>query len=228
MKIRKSFIVLLLLGPSFQCLSEQPLIDNTLSQFENVYADGRAQVLNDELHLISEKNWFLSTKAEYSDFVLQAKVKMPDTTEFSNSGIIFRGQIVDTEKGKQVIGYQAEIDPSNRQWTGAFFDQGRRKWLYPTHPTRSHRDHDFKENYLGEWSSAQSKAYKHLEWNSIKIVCQGSDIKIYVNDILTTHVKDTKDSQGIIAFQHHGSKAFKASGDTANIVRFKDITVQAL
>ncbi|GAC12635.1 3-keto-disaccharide hydrolase [Paraglaciecola chathamensis] len=228
MKISTLFIVLLLATISYQSLAQQSLIDDKLSNFENVYTYGHAEVVNNELHLISQKNWFLSTKAEYSDFVLQAQVKMPNTSEYSNSGIIFRGQIVDTDNGKQVIGYQAEVDPSDRKWTGALFDQSRRKWLYPTHPTRSHRDEDFIRSHLGAWRKEQRDAYKHLEWNTLKIVCIGSELKIYVNGTLTTHVEDSKDRKGVIAFQHHGSKIYKDHGDTTNIVAFRNITIESL
>ena len=207
------------------CTSTQPLLDDSLSNFNNVYDDGEATFVDGELQLISENNWFFSTKKVYDDFVLEAEVKMPDTSEYSNSGIIFRGQIVDTDNGKQIVGYQVDIDPSDRKWTGGFFDQGRRKWLYPSHPTRSHPDEDFINNYLGEWSKEQGDAYNHLAWNKVKIVCKGSDIKIFINDLLTTHVKDTKDRKGVIAFQHHGSKAYKEERDKSNIVRFRNITI---
>lgn len=207
------------------CTSTQPLLDESLSNFNNVYEDGEATFVDGELQLISENNWFFSTKKVYDDFVLEAEVKMPDTSEYSNSGIIFRGQIVETDKGKQIVGYQVDIDPSDRKWTGGFFDQGRRKWLYPSHPTRSHPDEDFVTNFLGDWTKAQGDAYIHLSWNKVKIICKGSDIKIFINDVLTTHVKDVKDSKGIIAFQHHGSKAYRETRDKSNIVRFRNITI---
>jgi len=210
------------------CTSTKYLLDETLSNFNNVYDDGEARFVDGELQLIAEKNWFFSTRKIYEDFVLETEVMMPDTSEYSNSGIIFRGQIVDTDKGKQIIGYQVDIDPSDRKWTGGLYDQGRRKWLYPSHPIRSHPDEDFVTNYLGEWTKEQGEAYRHLTWNKVKIVCKGSDIKIFINGLLTTHVKDIKDSKGIIAFQHHGSKAYREKGDKGNIVRFRNISITTL
>ncbi|GFD68678.1 hypothetical protein KUL152_30770 [Tenacibaculum sp. KUL152] len=210
------------------CSSTHPLLDESLSNFTNVYNDGEARYVGGELQLISQNNWFFSTKEIYEDFVLEAEVKMPETSEYSNSGIIFRGQIIDTDKGTQIIGYQVDIDPSDRKWTGGLYDQGRRKWLYPIHPTRSHPDEDFVTNFLGEWTKEQGEAYSHLTWNKIKIVCKGSDIKIFINDILTTHVKDVKDSKGVIAFQHHGSKAYRETRDKNNIVRFRAISIKKL
>ena len=64
---------------------------------------------------------------------MEAEVKMPDVTEYSNSGIIFRAQL-NGEKGKQqAMGYQAEVDPSDRKWSGGLYDQARRQWLHPLH-----------------------------------------------------------------------------------------------
>jgi|SaaInl59LU_5_DNA_1037362.scaffolds.fasta_scaffold27178_1 hypothetical protein len=228
MKYLKFFSVCTMLLIVNGCMSTQPLLNESLSNFSNVYDDGEARIVNGELQLISEKNWFFSTKKTYDDFIVEAEVKMPDTSEFSNSGIIFRGQIVESDKGSYIVGYQAEIDPSERKWTGGLFDQGRRKWLYPLHPTRSHRDEDFVTNFLGEWSKEKGDAYSHLAWNKVKIVCKGPVIKIFINGVLTTHVKDVKDSKGVIAFQHHGSKAYKERRDKSNIVRFRNITITTL
>jgi hypothetical protein len=228
MKLHNILITSLLLAGLTGCSQPKSLLDPQLTNFENVYNHGEAKMVDGELHLISEKNWFYSTKKEYQNFILEAEIIMPDTTEFSNSGIIFRGQIEESENGRFIVGYQAEVDPSDRKWTGGLFDQGRRKWLYPTHPTRSHRDKNFIQSYLGEWSDIQGEAYNHLAWNKLKIVCRGADIKIYVNDVLTTHVEDIKDNSGIIAFQHHGSKLFKEQGSRKNIVRFRNVTIEEL
>ena len=90
------------------CTSTEYLLDEKLSKFKNVYNDGEAHFVDGELQLIAEKNWFFSTRKIYEDFVLEAEVMMPDTSEYSNSGIIFRGQIIETDKGKQIIGYQVD------------------------------------------------------------------------------------------------------------------------
>ncbi|GEA09868.1 DUF1080 domain-containing protein [Alteromonas sp. KUL49] len=201
------------------------LFEPTLSQFENIYDHGSAEFEDGVVYLQSTKNWFFTTKKRYKDFVLTLDVKMPDVEEFSNSGVIFRGQIVDDLDVSYVIGYQAEVDPSDRRWTGGLFDQGRRKWLYPLHPERSHRDDDFKTSFLPPWGDSQGTAYKHLEWNQIRIECLGADIKIYVNGVLTTHVRDTRDSEGVIGIQHHGSKQLVTSGVTDNIVMFRNLTI---
>ncbi|MFY8328145.1 3-keto-disaccharide hydrolase [Pseudoalteromonas sp. ZZD1] len=204
------------------------LLDPKLSQFENVYSYGQAKFVNGELHLISPKNWFFTTKQRYDNFILSADIKMPQVKEYNNSGIIFRGQIEQDADGQRVVGYQAEIDPSERRWSGGLFDQGRRKWLYPLHPKRSNRDDDFIKSYLPPWSAQQGSVYKPGEWNNLRIVCDGPSIKIYLNGVLTTYVEDTKDKRGVIGLQHHGSKLYKESGHSENVVRFKNIFIEKL
>lgn len=131
-------------------------------------------------------NTFLVTEKEYSDFVLELEVMIEDTT--SNSGIQFRSHYdPNASNGKgRVYGYQYELDPSVRKWTGGLYDEARREWLYPLmlHP------------------SAQN-AYKHGVFNKVKIECIGNNIKTWVNDIPAAYVVDTFDRSGFIALQVH-------------------------
>lgn len=205
------------------------LIDPQLSQFQNVYPYGEAEVVDDVIEIYSTGNFFLLTKKTYKNFILNAEVKMPDVKEYNNSGIIFRAQLKKTNDGfKEAVGYQAEVDPSDRKWSGGLYDQARRDWLHPTHPTRSHPDHHFIRNLFSGWSKTHSNAYKPNDWNHYRIECRGSNIKIYLNDILTTHVIDTKDAQGLIGLQHHGSKELESKGKTDNVVRFRNVTIREL
>lgn len=204
------------------------LLDDTLSQFNNIYAYGSAEVKDGQLILNSTGNWFFTTKKAYKNFILTAEVLMPDVSEYSNSGIMFRGQVKTNNDGQEAMGYQAEVDPSERKWSGGLYDQARRQWLHPLHNSRSFPDADFVQNYLGGWTDEMAKAYRHLEWNQYRIECRGSDIKIYLNGVLTTHVKDTKDSEGFIGLQHHGSELLKTTGSTNNVVRFRNVFINEL
>ncbi|WP_371193793.1 DUF1080 domain-containing protein [Glaciecola sp. SC05] len=228
--LRRS-LLLFVLTHLFACISTQApknLLDAELSQFENIYSYGVAEYRNGELVLESTKNWFYSTKKTYKNFVLTAEILLPDVEEYSNSGILFRGQTKPVEGGVVAIGYQAEVDPSTRRWSGGFFDQGRRQWLHPTHPTRSQPDEKFIKNFIPEWTEELANAYKHLEWNRYRIECRGNEIKIFVNDILTTHVLDSTDSEGFIALQHHGSKKLIETGKTDNQVKFRNVFITEL
>ncbi|MBL7745778.1 MAG: DUF1080 domain-containing protein [Chitinophagaceae bacterium] len=131
-------------------------------------------------------NTFLVTEKEYEDFILELEVLIEDTT--SNSGIQFRSHFDpagNNGKGK-VFGYQYELDPSSRRWTGGLYDEGRRDWLYPLmlHP-------------------AGQNAYKHGVFNKVKIECIGSNIKTWVNNIPAAYIVDTVDRKGFIALQVH-------------------------
>jgi len=204
------------------------LLDDNLSQFSNIYSYGSAEFKDGELILNSTANWFYTTKKEYKNFILTAEVLMPDVSEYSNSGIMFRGQVKPKDDGQEAMGYQAEVDPSERKWSGGLYDQARRQWLHPVHATRSFPDSDFVENYLPAWTDEMASAYRHLDWNQYRIECRGSDIKIFLNGVLTSHVKDTKDSQGFIGLQHHGSELLKTTGVTNNVVRFRNVFITEL
>ena len=204
------------------------LLDEQLSQFSNIYDYGSAQYINGELVLNATDNWFFTTKKHYKNFILTAEVLMPDVSEYSNSGIMFRGQIKNNDNGQEAMGYQAEVDPSARKWSGGLYDQARRQWLHPLHATRSFPDADFVQNYLAGWTQEMANAYRHLEWNLYRIECRGSDIKIYLNGVLTTHVNDSKDSEGFIGLQHHGSELLKTTGATNNVVRFRNVFITEL
>ncbi len=131
-------------------------------------------------------NTFLVTEKEYGDFILELEVMIEDSN--SNSGIQFRSHFdpaANNGKGR-VYGYQYELDPSPRQWTGGIYDEGRREWLYP----------------LMLNPSAQN-AYRHGEFNKVRVECIGKDIKTWVNDIPAAYLVDTVDHQGFIALQVH-------------------------
>lgn len=226
------FVIVVAISILAGCISTdslpQNLLNSSLSKFENIYPHGDAKFENGELSLTSTKNWFLTTKDTYRDFVLTAEVRLPDVKEYSNSGILFRGQVKQTDEGRIVMGYQAEVDPSTRKWSGGLFDQGRRLWLHPLHAKRSKPDEKFIKTFIPTWTDELSNAYKHLRWNRYRIECRGNEIKIYVNDILTTHVLDSTDQEGVIGFQHHGSKQLLENGRTDNVVRFRNVFIKEL
>ena len=80
-------------------------------------------------------NSFLCTKKTYGDFILEFEFKV---AKDMNSGVQFRSEfyVSETEKeinGKKkkfpadrVFGYQYEIDPSPRAYTGGIYDEARR------------------------------------------------------------------------------------------------------
>ncbi|NRB65459.1 MAG: DUF1080 domain-containing protein, partial [Saprospiraceae bacterium] len=68
-------------------------------------------------------NTFLCTEQSYDDFILEFDVWGDAPI---NSGVQFRSNsFADYQKGR-VHGYQAEIDPSLRAYSGGIYDEGRR------------------------------------------------------------------------------------------------------
>src|SRR4051794_15661747 len=141
-------------------------------------------------------NSFLCTARDYGDFVLELEFKVQDGL---NSGVQVRSHSYDDDRtveagGKtikiaagRVHGYQVEIDPSERAWTGGIYDEGRRGWL-----------NDLKDN------EPARKAFKHNAWNSFRIECRGDSIRTWLNGVPAADLKDSMTPSGFIALQVHG------------------------
>ena len=128
-------------------------------------------------------NTFLATKKMYGDFILEFEFKVDDSL---NSGVQFRSNSLKEYQNGRVHGYQFEIDPSSRAWTGGIYDEARRGWLY---------DLTGKEY--------AQKAFKKGEWNKARIEAIGKNIRTWVNGIPCANILDETDSSGFIALQVH-------------------------
>jgi len=135
------------------------------------------------------RNSFLTSHKVYADFHLSVEVKIIR----GNSGIQVRSRDIDN----RLVGYQIEIDPSERSWSGGLYDEGRRAWLQQP-------NEDVKD------------AFKMNEWNQYEIWCIGPRIKATINGKVTTNFLDFMDLSGHIAFQVH-------SGDCK--VKWRNATV---
>lgn len=129
-------------------------------------------------------NTFLATKKTYGDFILEFEFKVDDGL---NSGVQFRSISDKKIMDGRVHGYQFEIDPSNRAWTGGIYDEARRGWLYD----------------LTSYPQAQ-KAFKKGTWNKARIEAVGTSIRTWVNGVPCANLLDAKTPAGIIALQVHG------------------------
>lgn len=144
-------------------------------------------------------NTFLATKKSYSDFIFEVEVWVDPRM---NSGIQFRSQ--QTEQGR-VFGYQAEIDPSPRAYSGGIYDEGSsRDWLYPL-----------------SLNPAGQKAFVNGAWNRYRIEAIGTSIRIWVNDICTAVLEDDASREGFIALQVHGV----APTEQTRTVRWRNIRI---
>jgi hypothetical protein len=136
---------------------------------------------------LNSGNTFLVTDKEFGDFVLEMDVKIDDTS--ANSGIQLRSHFnADGHEGKGLVyGYQFEIDPSSRKWSGGIYDEGRRDWLYPA-----------------SLNAKSQSAFKVGKYNHLKVECTGHEIKTWINNIAVAYVVDTMDDRGFIGLQVHG------------------------
>src|SRR5690606_34766652 len=105
---------------------------------------------------------FLATDRRFDNFILELDFKI-DVTDF-NSGVQIRSQSLPEHQQGRVFGYQVEIDPSDRAYTGGIYFEGgspERKagWVF-----------DLKDN------EAARKAFKLGEWNHLKVVADGRTI----------------------------------------------------
>jgi hypothetical protein len=140
---------------------------------------------------------FLRTNQSFGDFILELDVKneLP-----GNSGIQVRSHENDQ---KRLFGYQIEIDPSARAWSGGLYDEARRGWL-----------DDLSDNPHGR------AAFKNGEWNHYRIECIGPWIRAWVNDVPTADYLDAQDLEGVVGLQVHAGKDTK--------VRWRDFRVRDL
>ena len=71
-------------------------------------------------------NTFLCTEEEYGDFILTFEVKVDPEL---NSGVQIRSHSRRHDRRDVIYGYQVEIDPSPRAYSGGLYDEARRGWL---------------------------------------------------------------------------------------------------
>ena len=151
--------------------------------------------------VLNEPNSFLATEATYGDFILELEFKVDNM----NSGIQFRSESKPDFQEGRVHGYQFEIDPSPRAWTGGIYDEGRRDWLYPL-----------------EYNPPAKTAYK-AGWNKVRIECIGNAMRTFVNDLPVAHLVDDLTPRGFIALQVH---AINKPEEVGKQIHFKNIRIQ--
>ncbi len=133
-----------------------------------------------------QPNGFLCTKTTYSNFVLELEFLVDDEM---NSGIMVRGLSIPGYRDGRVHGYQVEIDPSDRAWSGGIYDEARRGWLY-----------DLRSN------EAARQAFKHGEWNRLHIEAIGPSIRTWLNGVPCANLVDYMTGEGFIGLQVHQNR----------------------
>jgi hypothetical protein len=153
--------------------------------------------------VFGEANSFLATEKEYGDFVLEFEYKVDSTM---NSGVQFRSESKPDYQNGRVHGYQFEIDPSKRAWSGGIYDEARRDWLYTM-----------------DLNPASKIAFKQGQWNKVKIECIGNDIRTWVNGFPCAYVVDNMTPRGFIALQVH---SITKKEDEGRQIRWRNLRIQ--
>ena len=138
---------------------------------------------------------YLSTDEYYDDFVLTLEYKQESN---GNSGVFFRS----TLDGIIINGWQVEISPPGHD-TGGIYESYGRGWLIKPDPIKD-------------------KSLKYGDWNSMKIMVKGDNVKTWLNGVEMIHINDQNigEGKGSIALQIH-------AGDDVK-VRWRNIKLEKL
>jgi hypothetical protein len=185
-----SSVVMLAITLSFTAQSQskwQNLFNgNDLQGWKQLNGKAKYEAKNGEIigtTVINEPNSFLTTEKIYDDFILEFELLVDNSM---NSGVQFRSLSKADYNNGRVHGYQVEIDPSDRAYSGGIYDEARRGWLYTM-----------------DINPEGKKAFKKDEWNKYRIECIGTNIRTWINGVPTAHVIDDVTSEGFIALQVH-------------------------
>lgn len=151
----------------------------------------------------NEPNSFLTTEKEYGDFILELDLMVDPSM---NSGLQFRSLSKAEYQNGRVHGYQMEVDPSTRAWSGGIYDESRRGWLYTM-----------------EYNPEGKKAFKNNQWNKYRIECIGNSIRTWVNGVPTANLIDAATAKGFIALQVH---SIKNTDEPGKQIHWKNIRIK--
>ncbi len=201
------FITLLLISSCAEKSKWKPLFNGTnLSGWTQVQGEAPYTIEDGAIVGTAVKNTpnsFLATDQSYSDFILELEIFWDSDM---NSGVQIRSNQDPDYRNGNVHGYQIELDPSDRGFSGGVYDEQRRMWLYPVS------------------RNPQAKgAMKRGEWNTYRIEAIGNSINTWINGIQCARLVDDMTSSGFIALQVHSIG--NNSGLEGTQVRWRNIRI---
>lgn len=192
--MKKSIIILLI--PLFSIPSLLQAQDGWKNLFNGTDLEGWEQLNGKALYYVENgdlvgetvfgsPNSFLCTRDHFGDFILEFEVKLEAPI---NSGVQIRSHTNSDfmNFGGRVHGYQVEIDPLERAWSGGIYDESRRGWLY-----------NLERNPKGR------EAFVMGEWNRFRVEAIGHSIRTWVNGIQCADLVDDMTPSGLIGLQVH-------------------------
>lgn len=154
--------------------------------------------------VLGSPNSFLCTRDYYGDFILEFEVKLEAPI---NSGAQIRSHTISDfmNFGGRIHGYQVEIDPLERAWSGGIYDESRRGWLY-----------NLERNPKGR------EAFKRMEWNHFRVEAIGHSIRTWVNGVQCANLVDDMTPSGLIGLQVHSIGKKEEEGSK---IRWRNIRI---
>ncbi|MDR1343958.1 MAG: DUF1080 domain-containing protein [Tannerellaceae bacterium] len=159
--------------------------------------------------VLGQPNSFMATEQDYGDFILEFETLCDPAL---NSGVQFRSLSLPEYRNGRVHGYQCEMDPSDRAWSGGIYDEARKGWLVT-----------LEDNEAGR------KAYIKNDWNKYRIEAIGDNIRIWLNGVNTANLYDNETAAGFIAFQVHqiGNESLEGKEIKWRNIRIKTENLEA-
>jgi len=149
-------------------------------------------------------NSFLVTEKTFGDFILDFDVRQDVGP--TNSGVQFRSLSTPEFENGRVHGYQADIDPSPRQWSGHIYEEAQRGWFS-----------------TGEMNPEAKSLYKFGDWNHYRIEAIGPRLRVWINGKPVADVIDAATAAGFIGLQVHSIEKPEDAGRTTT---WKNLYVQ--
>ncbi len=151
---------------------------------------------------------YMSTLKSYTDFIVRIAFKCDAE---GNSGLFFRSFLKDTD----IIGIQAEIDPTPRNLNAGLYESGGRGWI--AQPSEDAR-----------------KLFRFNDWNEMVVKAVGNHYVTYLNGLKAVDLVDNQQMSdplrgdtpkpplrcGVIALQLHSGGGAK--------VRWKDLFIKEI
>jgi hypothetical protein len=142
-------------------------------------------------------NSFLVTEKDYGDFILEFDVRQDVGP--TNSGVQFRSLSTPEFQNGRVHGYQTDIDPSPRAWSGGIYEEAQRGWFY-----------------TGEMHPPAKALYKFGEWNHYRIEAIGPRLRVWINGGPAADLIDDASRSGFIGLQVHSIDKPEEAGRTTS------------
>lgn len=165
----------------------QPLFNaKDLKNWQQLGGEAQYKIVDGAIVGISKAgtpNSFLTTNNTYDDFILEFEVWVDPSL---NSGVQIRSNSLKEYRNGRVHGYQVELDPSDRAYSGGIYDEARRGWLYPLSVNEKGR-----------------RAFRNGSWNKVRVEAIGNTIRTWVNQTQCANLVDDMTDKGFIALQVH-------------------------